>query len=136
MDVWAEVIQIALHLLKKLYDWCIANRLSMNVKKTKLLVVDPLKIEEVYPRPMLNGKLLDQVSSYNYLGVSIDENLTFENFLKEKYGKVYSRVYQLSKMRKYIGSNTACLIYKEMILSLSDYADAMVKSGQQGDMSL
>ena len=31
---------------------------------------------------------------------------------------------------------TACLIYKEMILSLSDYADAMVKSGQQGDVSL
>ena len=52
---------------------------------------------------MLIGKLLDQVSSYNYLGVSIDENLTFENFFKEKYGKVYSRVYQLSKMRKYMG---------------------------------
>ena len=121
--------------LTKLYNWCIMNKLSINVKKTKLLLVDPLNIEELYPRPKLNGKLLDQVSSYNYLGVSIDDKLTFEKFLKEKYGKVHSRVYQLGKMRKYIGSNTACLIYKQMILSLSDYADVMIKSGPQGDVS-
>ena len=34
-----------------------------------------------------------------------------------------------------MGSNTACLIYKQMILSLSDYADVMLKSGPQGDVS-
>ena len=32
-------------------------------------------------------------------------------------------------MRKYIDSNTALVIYKQMILSLNDYADFMVKNG-------
>ena len=73
--------------------------------------------------------------SYNYLGVSIDDKLTFEKFLKEKYGKVHSRVYQLSKIRKYIDAQTACLIYKQMILPQSDYADFMIKSGPQGEIS-
>ena len=82
-----------------------------------------------YPKPHLNGQLLDQIRSYNYLGVSIDDKLEFDRFLREKYGKVHCRVHQLSKTRKYIDSNTALLIYRQMILSLNDYADFMVKSG-------
>ena len=79
----------------------------------------------------MNGQLLERVASYNYLGVSIDDNLNFDKFLREKYGKVHLRVYQLGRMRKYIESNTACLIYKQMILSLSDYADVMINCGPQ-----
>ena len=37
-------------------------------------------------------------------------------------------------MRKYIGSNTVNGIYKQMILSLSDYADVFIKSGPQNDI--
>ena len=33
-----------------------------------------------------------------------------------------------------IGSNTASVIYKQMILSLSGYADVMIKSGPRGDI--
>ena len=69
------------------------------------------------------------------MGVSIDDNLTFDKFLREKYGKVHSLVYQPGKMRKYIESITSCLIYKQMILPLSDYADIMVKSGPSRDMT-
>ena len=89
-----------------------------------------------YPRPKLNGQLLERVNGYNYLGVSIDENLLFDKFLREKYGKLHARVYQLSCIRRYIyiEANTASLIYKQMILSLSDYADAMIKSGPPGDV--
>ena len=39
-------------------------------------------------------------------------------------------------MRRYIGPQTASVIYrpKQMILSLSDYADVMVKSGPPNDI--
>ena len=121
--------------LTKLSEWCARNKLSINIKKTKLLVVDPLKIAESYPRPKLNGQYLERVNSYNYLGVSIDENLLFDKFLREKYGNLHSRVHQLGLIRKYIRPNTASLIYKQMILSLSDYADVMIKSGPLNDIN-
>ena len=38
-------------------------------------------------------------------------------------------------MRKYVDENTACLIYKQMIVPLSDYADIIVKSGPMGEVS-
>ena len=120
------------HGLAKLSNWCASNKLSINIKKTKLLIVDPLKFGEYYPCPKLNGQTLERVTGYNYLGVSIDENLLFDKFLREKYGKLHARVYQLGQVRKYICPSTANIIYKQMILSLSDYADVMIKSGPQG----
>ena len=122
------------HGLTKLSNWCTQNKLSINFKKTKLLIVDPMKFAENYPCPKSNGQALERVNSYNYLGVSIDESLLFDKFLREKYGNLHARVHQLGQIRKYIGANTASVIYKQMILSLSDYADVMIKSGPQGDI--
>ena len=121
--------------LSKLSHWCNKNKLSINVNKTKLMIVDLHNKAQHYPKPKLNGHFLDQVHSYNYLGVSIDDNILFDKFLREKYGKIHSRVYQLSRMRKYIDSNTASLVYKQMIVPLSDYADVLVKGGPANDIS-
>ena len=55
------------------------------------------------------------VSSDNYLGVILDDQLTFDSFVKEKCNKVNMRVYQPGKMRKYITSNIASLIYKQTV---------------------
>ena len=121
--------------LTKLSRWCNTNKLSINVKKTKLLVVDLQSVCTGYAKPKLNGQELDQVNSYNYLGVSIDDKLDFGKFLREKYGKVHSRVYQLGKMRKYINSSISCIIYKQMIVPLSDYSDFMIRSGPQNEIS-
>ena len=84
---------------------------------------------------LVYGQPLEQVHSYSYLGVSIDGNLNFGKFLREKYGLVQSRIYQLSRMWKYINSSTASLIYKQMILSISNYADIMVKRGPQNEVT-
>ena len=81
------------------------------------------------PGVMLNGEILDVVHKYNYLGVIIDDDLTFNSFLNEKYNKVNYRVYLLSRLRKLITSKIACLIYKQTIFPVCEYADEMVESG-------
>ena len=72
---------------------------------------------------------LGNVTSYTYLGVIIDNNLTFNDFLKEKCDKINIRLYQLIKMRKHITSNIACMIYKQVIVPLLDNADFIIDSG-------
>ena len=114
--------------LSKLALWCSLNKLI--IKRTKCLIVDLRNDTTNYHKPKLNGQPLDQVDSYKYLGVSIDNKLEFG-----KYGKVHCRVYQISKMRKYIDCKAALLIYKQMILSLSDYVDFMIKSGPAREIS-
>ena len=92
------------------------------------MIVSPPNSESAQCNVQLNGEVLDTVHHYNYLGVIIDDRLCFDSFLKEKCNKVNMRVYQLSKLRKYITSNVASLIYKQTILPVVEYADQIVDS--------
>ena len=115
--------------LEILSAWCIRNKLTINTKKTKHMIVTTQNHVDVMDRVSLNGETLDLVRNYNYLGVKIDDKLTFDAFLKEKGNKVNVRIYQLQKLRKYITKKVACLIYKQTILPVVEYADQIVESG-------
>ena len=100
--------------------WSILVRMLMSPRSVCTTHVQHVKLGHV---------TLDNVTSYNYLGVIIDNMLTFNDFLKEKCDKINIRLYQLIKMRKYITSKIACTIYKQVIVPLLDYADFLIDSG-------
>ena len=107
------------------------NRLSINALKTKYMVIDPFKmLNTTVPFPLnLGGTTLERVTSYNYLGVILDDTLCFEKFMKDKCKKINIPIYQLGKMRKYIDNGTSNIIYKQTIIPLFDYADFLIDSG-------
>ena len=72
---------------------------------------------------------------FNYLGVIVDDNLLFDEFVDDKYNKVNVRILQLMRMRQYITTDTALTIYKQMIIPLFNYADFMVESASKGRIS-
>ena len=78
---------------------------------------------------MLGDVPLDNVEMYNYLGVIIDDNLTFDEFLKQKCNKINQRLYQLIKVRKFVILNIANNLYKQAILPLCDYLGFLIDSG-------
>ena len=117
--------------LKLVCDWCNMNKLTINTGKTKHILCKPRNspLRNIQSSVKMNELPLETVTFYNYLGVIIDENLTFESFVKEKCNKVNLRVYQLGKMRKFISSHIATTIYKQAIIPLFDYADFLVEGG-------
>ena len=121
--------------LNVLSNWCTRNKLTINVKKTKHMIVNPSNRTAFGPKVILNQEQLDLVHKYNYLGVVIDDDLNFDSFLTEKCNKVNVRIYQLSRLRKYITSKIACLIYKQTILPMCEYADQVVESGPSEKVS-
>ena len=97
----------------------------MNVKKSKYVIYG-LKSQT---RKIVNHFLfmentkLEKVSSYNYLGVHLDMNLTFHKYLQGCIQRATHKIYMLSKIRQYIDLNTAITIYKTMILPVMEYGD-------------
>ena len=81
------------------------------------------------PNVTLNSEQLDIIHKYKYLGVIIDDDLNLNSFLSEKCNQVNARIYQMSRLRKYITSKIACLIYKQIILPICEYAHQLVESG-------
>ena len=58
--------------LKNLSQWLKANKLSMNVKKTELIIFHPKKTKLEYS---VNGKILNPISTAKYFGILLDEHL-------------------------------------------------------------
>ncbi len=64
--------------VERLTSWCQDNCLSLNVSKTKELIVDFRKRQQrPYTALMISETPVERVSSFKYLGVNISEDLTW-----------------------------------------------------------
>ncbi len=86
--------------VERLTSWCQDNCLSLNMRKTKELIVDFRKRQQrPYTPLMISGTLVERVSSFKYLGVNISEDLTWTTHIQVK--KARQRLYHLRQLRKY-----------------------------------
>ncbi len=60
-----------------LTNWCHNNNLSLNISKTKKLVVDFRRWTSKHPPITIDGTPVERVSSFKFLGVNITEDLTW-----------------------------------------------------------
>ena len=114
------------HNLDNVANWCKGNKLSINIKKTKSMIVGTrsmVKKHTLIPRLMISGKPLEYVFKYKYLGVIIDKLLPFNAYVNNTIRLVSHKKILLHKIRCYINENAAITIYKSMILPYIDYGD-------------
>ena len=94
--------------VKILENWCQENNLSLNVSKTKELIVDFRKQERVHPSISINGTAVERVSSFKFLGVHISEDLTWAVHISQVVKKAHQRLYFLRRLRRF-GLNPSIL---------------------------
>jgi Reverse transcriptase (RNA-dependent DNA polymerase) len=98
-------------------DWLKANKLSLNVAKTKYIVFKPpekpLLPEAVYFT--IRGVQLQKVSSIKYLGLVIDERLSWNEHIKHVSNKISKFIYIFSKAKHYHDRNVLKLIYTSFV---------------------
>ncbi|KAK2183967.1 hypothetical protein NP493_288g00020 [Ridgeia piscesae] len=58
-------------------SWCSNNFLHLNVSKTKEMCIDFRRNRTVISPIVINGEPVEQVDSFKYLGVILDEKLSF-----------------------------------------------------------
>ncbi len=80
------------------FNWA----LSLNVSKTKELIVDFRKRQQQpYTPLMISGTPVERVSSFKYLGVNISEDLTWTTHIQTQVKKARQRLYHLRQLRKF-----------------------------------
>ncbi len=88
--------------VERLTSWCQNNCLSLNVSKTKELIVDFRKRQQrPYTPLMISGTPVERVSSFKYLGVNISEDLTWTAHIQTQVKKARQRLYHLRQLRKF-----------------------------------
>ena len=113
--------------LQLLESWLRDNSLFLNKSKTECVLfgtasrLSTVTNFSIY----VSGSLIERVSEFKYLGVVLDESLSWTAHVKYILGKAGKRVGMLSRIRTNVTTNTAHLIYKSFILPVIDYCDTV-----------
>ena len=66
------------------------------------------------------------MSSYKYLGVTLDRQLNFTKHVGRTISNVALKLKQLRRMLPFVTTKAATMVYKNMLLSMIDYGDVFV----------
>jgi hypothetical protein len=103
--------------------WCSSNYLDLNVSKTKELIWD-FRRKCVASLPIsINDMVVEKVEMYKYLGVLIDNKLSFVGHVESQVRKANRRLYGLRTLRKLnVDIAIMVLFYNTTISSVLSYA--------------
>ena len=86
--------------ISKVTTWLQRNKLQLNVSKSKFMVF--FKHPKTLPKLNItaNGNLIGQVSEFNFLGITIDENITWNPHIRNTSIKIARVIGILRKLKR------------------------------------
>ena len=123
-----QIISTLEQSLLSVINWCSRNYISINSEKTKFCIygtrstVKHVKCNQI----SLKDHTISRCHQYNYLGVLLDECLNLKANFNKIFKKYSYKIFQLSKIKRYISVETRLLVYKQTIIPLVEYVSFML----------
>jgi len=117
-----SLVQNTNHELEKFSEWIKVNKLSLNMKKSKFMIISSSRKKYFANTDIrLNNTLMEKTDSIKYLGVLIDHHLTWGNHINMVCKKISKNIGIISKVRHYVDLETLKLIYYSLIYPYLQY---------------
>ena len=111
--------------LKQLNQWLVANKLTLNVSKTELMIITTRQ-KRTFIDDTLNvnnsGQPVNRVMSVNMLGLQLEQSLSWTKHKEHIYKKVAPALGLLKRVRDFVDRDTLVSIYNALILPHLEYA--------------
>ena len=117
--------------LEIISEWLNANKLVINAKKCETMIIGTkqklkkwknlIDDNQVY----IDNTPVTKVKACKYLGIYIDENLSWNRQTEFLKSKVVKNVYLLKRIRPFITEQTASLFFKSVIQAHFDYCSVV-----------
>ena len=85
--------------LTKLWEWLGANKLSLNITKTKYMVFHTSKRNVIYPNLKVNNNNIEWVTELNFLGVILHSHMTWNKHINHISMKIARSIGILYRLR-------------------------------------
>ena len=121
-------LQIALERdFTKISNWYTDNRLTINVKKTKLMLAGSKRMLSLFEDFELqpNGTQIDRVQSFKYLGVTMDAKWSWKPHISNLLKKLGHRLSLFNRIFHMLDNRTRIAFYNGLVLPHLDYADTV-----------
>jgi len=98
----------------QVYTWASFNRMALNTKKTKALMITShqkfARLTDTSLKIIINGASIDQVQQAKLLGISVDSFLSWGNHIDSICSQIRSRLYLLRRIQPFL-TQECCLRY-------------------------
>ena len=102
-------------------NWLKANKLSLNVTKTKAMIFHTAQRQPNNPELYMDGIKIDFVDNFNFLGILIQKNLRWNLHIDRISKKITKTIGMMNKLKKYLPVNVLLNIYNTLILPHFNY---------------
>ena len=111
-----------------LSSWCKTSGIQVNTSKTKVMVFgSKAAIGKLTPFEIVYNEIpLLKVSSYNYLGMTLDCQLNYNLHVKKLISSVSAKLKQCQRMRSFLNTRAALVVYKSMLLPILESGDVFL----------
>ena len=119
--------------MKKVYTWMCSNKLSLNFSKTKFMIFHRNK--KTPPLNLyINDQKIEQVSCFDYLGVKIDDKLSWKNQIKHLESKLAQSCGAIARIRHITNQQCLRVLYYGHVYSYLQYAVLAWSTANKKDM--
>ena len=116
-------------------NWLLANKLSLNVTKTEYMLFGSTHRLSNLGKPnilKIGDEEIKRVDKTKYLGMSLDEQLTWTEHIEQLCLRVNRSINGLKQARHYVPTDTLKLMYNALIQPTFDYCDTVYDSLNAG----
>ena len=102
--------------LTNISDWLKANKLSLNVNKSKYMIfhMPQKKIEKLHL--IMNNTHIDMVSNFDFLGLTLNEHLNWKSHIDKISNKISRSIGIINRLKHSLPLKPKLLIYNSLIL--------------------
>ena len=115
------MVRIILVEVSKISTWLKANKLLINESKSKLIVFRARQRSFLPPVIRINGVTMEEVDKFNYLGIVIDQHLTWNAHVRALSSKICKVIGILNRLKNFVPRSVLKTIYNSLIHSKLQY---------------
>ena len=110
--------------LQKISKWLKLNKLSLNINKTHFIIFKrKRKVVNISPSLHIDSQPISQVSNTKFLGVYIDENLSWQTHIDHISMKIARGIGILRKARQFLNKATVLQLYYTFVYPYLSYCN-------------
>jgi len=120
----AQSIEKAENTLLSLSKWCSKNGLKMNFNKSEFMIFSKKHDRSIEPHKTelaCEGNINKKTNKFKYLGIIIDEHLTFRSHFSHVINKCSSAAAKIESLKRFLCPQTFKIFVSAFVISISDY---------------
>lgn len=106
--------------LSILNDWFKSNKLSLNVDKTFYMVFSNRQTD-INSRIMIGDAVIKQVSNFKFLGIYIDDKITWKTHTQNCKNKIASSLYAINSVKNILPLEHLSILYSSLVKPYIEY---------------